>query len=118
MRPRTPPDPAFDTPDPNVVAETDDSHPATQCRLDTYLQGALCTKPVSEAFSDEDPAPGACTRSQGYAVGMRPLCWYKPPAGETPDLLSRADKAPQVRKALSQSPALSALQSGSLWQGL
>src|SRR5690606_35143420 len=31
----------FDTPDQRVVKKTDDSHPAHQCRLDTYFQGAL-----------------------------------------------------------------------------
>ena len=36
--------PKFDTPDPKVVTATNDNHPATQCRLDTYFQGALCEK--------------------------------------------------------------------------
>lgn len=45
--------PNFETPDPLVVTKTNLSYPATvQCRLDTYLNGAL----------GKD----------------RPLCWYKP----------------------------------------
>jgi hypothetical protein len=74
--------PAFDTPDGSVVDETYDSHPETQCRLDTYFQGALCTKPVSEDVSATSPAPGACTASQGFKQGLRPLCWYRPAEGE------------------------------------
>ena len=73
---------SFKTPDPAVVTETDDSHPASQCRLDTYFQGALCTKPLSDELSNNEPDSGACTRKQGYNVGLRPRCWYKPPAGE------------------------------------
>ncbi|MDD5629749.1 MAG: hypothetical protein PHU21_11835 [Elusimicrobia bacterium] len=112
-------DAAFDTPDPAVVAETSEDHPATQCRLDTYLQSALCSKPVSEALDDEDPSPGACTAAQGYRVGLRPLCWYKPtPAEGGGQLFSRASVAPKLGEAVSRSPALSSLQGSSVWQGL
>ena len=78
---QTPP-PSFSSPDPSVVDVMDDSHPAAQCRLDTYFQGALCTKALSEELSDADPVPGACTRKQGFQSGLRPRCWYKPPADE------------------------------------
>ena len=112
-------DPAFDTPDPSVVDATDDDHPATQCRLDTYFQSALCAEPVSEALADDDPTPGACTLAQGFQVGMRPLCWYKPtPAEAGEQLMSRAAVAPQLRQAVFRSPALSALQDAAVWQGL
>jgi len=73
---------SFATPDPSVVAAMDDSHPAAQCRLDTYFQGALCAKPVDQDVSNTDPNAGACTRKQRFAVGLRPRCWYKPPADE------------------------------------
>lgn len=72
----------LDTPDPKQVAEMYDAHPAGQCRLDTYFQGSLCTKPVSEAQSPTEPGPGACTAAQGFATGLRPRCWYKPPEGQ------------------------------------
>lgn len=74
--------PRFDTPDQAAVARTDDRHPGTQCRLDTYYQGAICPKSFSEDVSDNDPARGTCTRSGGFSTGIRPLCWYKPPVSE------------------------------------
>jgi hypothetical protein len=74
--------PRYDTPDPRVVVQMSDKHPPTQCRLDTYFSGSLCTRPIDDALDDSDPAPGACTRSQGYTVGLRPRCWYKPPSNE------------------------------------
>ncbi|MBI5241719.1 MAG: hypothetical protein HY926_14695 [Elusimicrobia bacterium] len=111
-------DPTFETPDPAVVEETSDDHPGTQCRLDTYFQSALCTQPVSKGLSDSDPAKGTCTASQGYKVGLRPLCWYKPPTGESLQLLSRASVAPQLDESVSKSRTLSSLQGAGLWQGL
>ncbi|MBI5242683.1 MAG: hypothetical protein HY922_03235 [Elusimicrobia bacterium] len=115
-------DPLFDTPDPNVVPQTSDSHPATQCRLDTYFQGSLCAKPVSEDVSDKNPAPGTCTRSQGFSAGLRPLCWYKPPASEpslTPAEIARfGAPASQARESLSKSGAFSRLGGSAVWRGL
>ena len=70
----------FDTPDTNVVNTTFDKHPAAQCRLDTYFQGALCDKRISDELSNKDPKAGTCNRSEGYTDGVRPLCWYKPQA--------------------------------------
>ncbi|MFI5360903.1 MAG: hypothetical protein ACHQ49_02940 [Elusimicrobiota bacterium] len=74
--------PHIDTPDASVVSATNDEHPAGQCRLDTYFQGALCTKDWHIDPSDTDATVGACVLSQGYTVGMRPFCWYKPGANE------------------------------------
>ncbi|MBI5243263.1 MAG: hypothetical protein HY922_06185 [Elusimicrobia bacterium] len=110
--------PQLDTPDTSVVSQTDSEHPATQCRLDTYFQGSLCTKPASEAVSDKNPAAGTCTRSQGYSVGLRPLCWYKPPASERSlDIARFGAPAAQAREALSKSDAFRSLSEGSgLWQ--
>ncbi|MCX5788669.1 MAG: hypothetical protein NTX64_09240 [Elusimicrobia bacterium] len=107
-------DPRFDTPDPTVVYQMDDDHPHTQCRLDTYFQGALCTQPVSAPLDEENPAPGACTRSQSFTIGMRPLCWYKPPGTEPTDDL-RAAHGPV---SLSKSEAFSSLNSEGFWEGL
>ncbi len=70
----------FDTPDTSVASSTNNAHPAAQCRLDTYFQGALCDKIVSEDVSNEDVTAGTCNRVQGYSEGVRPLCWYKPAA--------------------------------------
>ncbi|MBI3299976.1 MAG: hypothetical protein HYZ75_17565 [Elusimicrobia bacterium] len=74
--------PTFGTPDNSVSDRMDNAHPDTQCRLDTYFQGALCTAPLSQDVSNDDPTAGACTRKGGYELGLRPRCWYKPPADE------------------------------------
>lgn len=71
-------DPKFDTPDPKVVTKTDDNHPAYQCRLDTYFQGALCEKSFNEDVSNSSEVTGTCHASLGDKVGLRPLCWFKP----------------------------------------
>ena len=74
--------PNIATPDPRVVNSTYESHPAAQCRLDTYFNGAIC--PVSAdadvSFSDAE-AGGVCSVTQKHQFGKRPLCWYKAPAG-------------------------------------
>ncbi|MDZ4661890.1 MAG: hypothetical protein SGJ18_09775 [Pseudomonadota bacterium] len=67
--------PRFDTPDKNVVVRTDHRHPATQCRLDTYVQGAICTVAVSDEVSDNDPNVGTCGEKY-FTRGTRPRCWY------------------------------------------
>ncbi len=71
-------EPKFDTPDSAIVAKTDDKHPATQCRLDTFFQGALCEKGMNEDVSQTDELKGTCNTSQGQTAGVRPLCWFKP----------------------------------------
>ena len=82
--------PQLDTPDASEVATTDDSHPAAQCRLDTYFQAAMCAKKVDEDQTAGEPATGACTKTQGFAVGLRPKCWYKPAVGaESTDAVAR-----------------------------
>lgn len=69
--------PRYNTPDTKVVSRTDDQHPDTQCRLDTYFQGALCPTPIDEAMSDTDVRQGACYAGRD-TVGLRPRCWYAP----------------------------------------
>ncbi len=73
---------AFNTPDPKIVARTDDNHPQAQCRLDTYFNGTLCDKALSDEVDQKDPTKGVCTKRDGHTVGVRPLCWYKPTAAE------------------------------------
>ncbi len=105
--------PHFDTPDSAVVSETYDGHPGTQCRLDTYFQGSLCAKPYTTDMDNNNPAVGACVASQGYSVGLRPLCWYKPGSGETPVL-------PRVAAAqllIDTSASLKTLKDPAVWQG-
>lgn len=70
--------PMFETPSTKVVTKTDDNHPATQCRLDTYFQGALCEKSFNENVSASSEVTGTCHGSTGHSLGLRPLCWFKP----------------------------------------
>lgn len=70
--------PQFDTPSSAVVSTTSHSHPATQCRLDTYFSGAICDKSENDDVADDDEAKGVCYRDNGYTSGVRPLCWFKP----------------------------------------
>ena len=71
--------PKFSTPDKKKVSSTFDKHPDPQCRLDTYFQGALCDKSYKEPVDlGGDLNQGVCTRSNGYEMGLRPLCWFKP----------------------------------------
>lgn len=64
--------------DPTVVVQTKHTHPAAQCRLDTYIAGATCTASKDIGFSKTDLTQGACTRENNNTVGVRPLCWYQP----------------------------------------
>lgn len=81
--------PDFSRTDSNRVNRTNDNHPAAQCRLDTYLAGALCTKTFddqiipgkrlndrngreaeAEAYKYSCPASASATTS-------RPNCWFR-----------------------------------------
>ena len=76
---RSQPEAKFETPDTKVVAKTDDAHPAHQCRLDTYFQGALCEKTLNdEDVSQKEEVAGTCHTASGHKIGVRPLCWFKP----------------------------------------
>ena len=69
-------DPAigFSTPDTSVVTQTNEDHPAAQCRLDTYFQSGICTVSSDVEFSNSDYKVGACVNGDG----SRPLCWFSP----------------------------------------
>jgi hypothetical protein len=68
----------FSPPDRTRSSKTMEEAAFAQCRLDTYFQGALCDKPVTEEVSKDDPAVGTCTAKNGFSIGLRPLCWYSP----------------------------------------
>ncbi len=72
--------PQFTTPSSHTVQSTLAYHPEVQCRLDTFFQGALCHVDESISLDNEDPNVGTCNRVNGDQEGLRPLCWYKPPA--------------------------------------
>lgn len=105
--------PRFDTPSQTVVTTMMSAHPPTQCRMDTYLSGSLCTQPVSAALSESDPAVGTCTRKAGFQAGFRPLCWYKPAKAD--ELLPPGAKVMDFdAEDLTPGPAFSTLRAGFL----
>lgn len=70
--------PKLDTPDQRKVSETNDSHPASQCRMDTYFQGSLCREGHWSSVSDIDYRIGYCADERTYSAGLRPRCWFAP----------------------------------------
>jgi hypothetical protein len=81
----------FDTPDTSVVSSTNHRHPAAQCRLDTYVVGALCAKEFNRELipgksfgnrngedAEFESASVLCTRYNQDPVGSRSQCWFKP----------------------------------------
>jgi hypothetical protein len=72
--------PQFSTPDMSQVGETNDDHPATQCRMDTYFSGSICPVAVSVPNSDNDFKAGSCVQGTD-AMGFRPRCWFNPDSG-------------------------------------
>ncbi|MGE0174169.1 MAG: proprotein convertase P-domain-containing protein [Oligoflexales bacterium] len=84
--------PEFETPDLTVAKATRISHPKAQCRLDNFLQGALCTinHPIDvipglknfygqkSKQAERESAMYTCTQSAMFPAGVRSLCWYKP----------------------------------------
>lgn len=69
------PMPSPNTPDPSVVSRTYEDHPASQCRLDTMLNGLHCT--ARGALSDIDPRVNTCY-DYSSRIGVRPRCWFRP----------------------------------------
>ena len=69
---------SFENKDPSKVLKTYDKHPMPQCRLDTYFAGALCDKDANDEVSNSEMNKGVCSREEGYVIGVRPLCWFRP----------------------------------------
>lgn len=84
-------EPQLHTPSQAVVDATYNGHPQPQCRLDTYFQGAICPMGWNDAIVPGKKLPGgkkgiaaekqaamtSCTQASGFALGLRPSCWYK-----------------------------------------
>ena len=73
--------PQFQRPSHKRVSRHNHNHPAPQCRLDTYFQGALCPEGAWDevALDDNDPSQGYCSRIVGRNnIGTRPRCWFAP----------------------------------------
>lgn len=70
----------YETPSKQVVARTYNQHPAGQCRLDTYMAGALCVVKFDVEVipkTEKDSAEVSCLSSR-KDIGFRPTCWFKP----------------------------------------
>lgn len=83
--------PSLDARDTSEVSSTQASHPHAQCRLDTYLHGALCTQygdlkvipgkkgeiSSNSVEAEREAARYSCMQSDNFKVGYRPRCWFK-----------------------------------------
>lgn len=68
----------YETPDRGQVPRTNQNHPQGQCRLDTYMAGAVCVKSFDLGVipkSEKEAAKYACLKSR-KEVGYRPECWF------------------------------------------
>ncbi len=73
---KDPAPPDLATPDQAIVDQMDDNHPKTQCRMDTYFNGASCHVDKSVSNSKTDYREGSCVQNADQ-FGWRPLCWFK-----------------------------------------
>ncbi|MDB2447495.1 hypothetical protein N9W79_02590 [bacterium] len=84
-------DPAFETPDTSSVSKTYDKHPEAQCRLDTYVNGALCTTEFDDFYipglkygkwhekkkAEKDSIKYSCSqKNSDHVLSQRPKCWF------------------------------------------
>lgn len=65
----------FDTPSTLTAGGTYAMYPSYQCRVDTFLAGALCPVPLENPLSDTDPLEGTCSL-KAMPQGARPACWF------------------------------------------
>ena len=72
------PAPKVDKPVLTGVAKTKQTHNSAQCRLDTLIQGSICSESYLTEFSKDSEVTGSCHRTTGHTVGLRPRCWFKP----------------------------------------
>lgn len=83
--------PSYATPSTVIVDKTNMSYPKAQCRLDTYLAGALCTVNFNDEIIPGDDYRGrrqkrraeresnlySCSQfNSDHALSMRPKCWF------------------------------------------
>lgn len=66
------------TPNPTVVTRTNDNHPESQCRMDTYYQGAICDVSYRADVSNSNGNYGTCNEKDNHKRGLRPNCWFRP----------------------------------------
>ncbi len=71
----------WDKPDTKKVSRTNNAHPAAQCRMDTYMQGALCHAAFDPNIiprTEKAAAENSCHAANEDTEGLRPRCWFKP----------------------------------------
>lgn len=68
--------PQFETPEREMARVMNFMHPFSQCRLDTFFQGAICKVPESVEFDNDDETVGSCHARNGDTKGLRPGCWF------------------------------------------
>jgi hypothetical protein len=72
---------SFDTPDDYETNVTNVWHPTAQCRLDTFVQAALCSLDYDPAVipqTEEESSAFTCMTARGFDTGARPRCWFAP----------------------------------------
>jgi len=72
---------AINTPDKSLVKTTNLGYPGSQCRLDTYVAGAICTASWDDKIiptTESQSTPLLCTDSTNRKRQARPRCWFKP----------------------------------------
>jgi len=77
------PAPSLDSHDSNEVDRTYGDHPQSQCRVDTFVAGALCVEnPQLEYLPPNLIKPGQLNGGSCFGsnrIGIRPSCWFKTP---------------------------------------
>ena len=66
--------------DPRVVERTFHNHPPAQCRLDTFIQGALCKRENSFTripWNEREMSQYSCHQVWQDQLGIRPRCWFR-----------------------------------------
>jgi hypothetical protein len=98
--------PSPERPDPTRVKELKVAHPAAQCRIDSLVQGMLCTRSFDFSLipgrlhrmgqnsigAENEARATSCFAEDGFKQGARPACWFKksttelaPPPGPNDD---------------------------------
>lgn len=67
---------SLDMPDKRNLGYTWPGASFSQCRVDTFVQGALCNVNPHELMSPENELDGACSTKKGNSIGSRPKCWF------------------------------------------
>jgi hypothetical protein len=82
----------YESKDESKVFSTDERHPKAQCRLDTFVAAAVCTRHFNETVipgkhlgkeknseeAEKLAALESCHALNGDLVGLRPRCWFAP----------------------------------------